>query len=55
MADTGDPFDTGARLPANGMLDLGQSFTHSRWYAEAPKEYADAIRKNQKNFAHPVP
>lgn len=37
------------------MLDLGQAFTHSRWYDDAPREYAEAIRKNEANFKHPVP
>ena len=31
MADTGDPFETGARDPATGMLCLGQTFTHAKW------------------------
>jgi len=30
MAETNDPFDTGKRLPANGMLDLGQVLAQKR-------------------------
>ena len=48
--ETGDPFDTGKRLPVTEMLDLGQAFTNARSLELAPKEYADAIRPNLHNF-----
>jgi arylsulfatase A-like enzyme len=31
IAETGDPFDTGARDPETGMLQLGQTFIHEKW------------------------
>lgn len=31
MKETNDPFDTGARDPKYGMLQLGQKFTSDRW------------------------
>ena len=40
---TGDPFDTGARLPQTEMLDLGQTFIRPDWYALAPAEYVAAV------------
>ncbi len=50
MQATRDPFDTGARLPVTGMLDLGQAFTSVRWHEHAPREYVAAIEKNHLNF-----
>jgi len=50
MAQVGDPFDTGARLPVTEMLDLGQAFTASHWYDDAPREYAAAIAKHRSCF-----
>ena len=47
---TGDPFDTGRRLPVTGMLDLGQAFITSEWLARAPAEYARAIAENHKAY-----
>lgn len=32
MTETKDPFDTGDRDPASGMLELGQEFTNEKWY-----------------------
>jgi arylsulfatase A-like enzyme len=43
IAKTGDPFDTGRRLPQTEMLDLGQCFIRSDWYALAPPEYVAAL------------
>jgi hypothetical protein len=43
IARTGDPFDTGRRLPQTGMLDLGQRFIKAGWYALAPQAYAAAL------------
>jgi hypothetical protein len=43
MAETGDPFDTGVRLPQTDMLDLGQTFIRPDWYDRAPQEYAAAL------------
>jgi hypothetical protein len=43
IAETGDPFDTGRRLPQTNMLDLGQVFTRPEWYARAPQAYATAL------------
>lgn len=31
IAETDDPFETGARDPTTGMLLLGQQFTHEKW------------------------
>ncbi len=31
IAETGDPFDTGARDPKTGMLMLGQEFADEKW------------------------
>jgi len=45
MEETGDPFDTGKRLPVTEMLDLGQVFIDTKWYQLAPKEYAASIEK----------
>lgn len=45
LAATGDPFDTGKRLPQTGMLDLGQMFIHDKWLKQAPAEYAQAIAR----------
>jgi arylsulfatase A-like enzyme len=50
MQATQDPFDTGARLPVTGMLDLGQAFSTVRWHEHAPPEYVAAIEKNHLNF-----
>ena len=51
LAETGDPFDTGSRLPVTDMLDLGQAFSHNYWLDHAPRAYADAIRGNDSRFA----
>jgi hypothetical protein len=40
---TGDPFDTGKRLPQTGMLSLGQRFTHDKWLQQAPAAYVQAL------------
>ena len=32
MRETDDPFDTGERDPATGMLKLGQEFIHEKYY-----------------------
>ena len=45
LEETGDPFDTGRRLPVTEMLDLGQVFTNAKWYELAPGEYAASINK----------
>ena len=50
IREIGDPFDTGRRLPVTEMLDLGQAFTHSKWYEQAPGEYAASIEKNLGDF-----
>jgi hypothetical protein len=50
MEETGDPFDTGRRLPVTGMLDLGQAFITTRWHEQAPAEYVAAIEKNHLGF-----
>lgn len=34
LEQTDDPFETGARDPATGMLELGQTFTHKKWYQQ---------------------
>jgi arylsulfatase A-like enzyme len=52
IEETGDPFDTGERLPVTEMLDLGQTFTNPKWYELAPPEYAASIKKNE-NDANP--
>jgi arylsulfatase A-like enzyme len=44
ICQTGDPFDTGKRLPQTQMLDLGQMFTTPYWFDKAPSEYVKAIR-----------
>jgi len=31
IKETDDPFETGERDPATGMLCLGQRFTHEKW------------------------
>jgi len=41
---TDDPFDSGVRLPDNGMLDLNQEFIKDEWYDLAPPDYASRIR-----------
>jgi arylsulfatase A-like enzyme len=51
MQETRDPFDTGERLPATGMLDLGQAFIHTLWHEHAPPDYVAAIAENHKRFA----
>jgi arylsulfatase A-like enzyme len=43
MAKTGDPFDTGWRLPQTDMLDLGQTLIAPEWYARAPQAYVAAL------------
>jgi arylsulfatase A-like enzyme len=43
IAKTGDPFDTGRRLPQTEMLDLGQRFIRADWYALAPPEFVVAL------------
>ena len=48
IATTGDPFDTGTRLPDTGMLDLGQRLSLSEYYDLAPQGYAEAIRKYRR-------
>jgi hypothetical protein len=45
IAATGDPFDTGKRLPPSGIIDMGQMFIHERWLKQAPAEYVQAIAK----------
>ncbi len=50
MDRTHDPFETGKRLPATRMLDLGQAFTASDWLEKAPREYAEAIKENHKAY-----
>jgi arylsulfatase A-like enzyme len=47
IAKTGDPFDTGKRLPQTEMLDLGQRFVKADWYALAPQAYAAALIANR--------
>ena len=46
IAETGDPFDSGRRLPQTDMLDLGQTFIKPEWYALAPDEYVAALTEN---------
>jgi arylsulfatase A-like enzyme len=50
IKSTGDPFDTGKRLPVTGMLDLGQAFITSEWNSRAPRDYARAIEGNDSRF-----
>jgi arylsulfatase A-like enzyme len=50
IEETGDPFDTGVRLPVTEMLDLGQTFIDPMWYEQAPREYAAAIKKNERDL-----
>ena len=45
IAETGDPFDTGRRLPQTDMLDLGQTFIRPEWAARAPQEYVAALAR----------
>jgi arylsulfatase A-like enzyme len=45
IAQTGDPFDTGRRLPQTEMLDLGQRFIKADWYALAPRAHAAAVQE----------
>ena len=47
LSSTADPFDTGPRLPATDMLDLGQQFTHPKWHDLAPREYVEALAKRK--------
>ncbi|MCJ7737198.1 MAG: sulfatase [Anaerolineae bacterium] len=47
VSSTADPFDTGPRLPATDMLDLGQQFTHPKWHDLAPHEYVEALAKRK--------
>jgi arylsulfatase A-like enzyme len=47
LTETGDPFDTGERLPVTEMLDVGQRFTTPRWYDLAPRAYAEALRRRR--------
>lgn len=42
---TGDPFDTGRRLPVTQMLDIGQQFANQRDYDTCPPAYREAIEK----------
>jgi hypothetical protein len=50
METTGDPFDTGERLPVTEMLDVGQAFTTTKWHQLALREYVAAIEGNHLNF-----
>ena len=50
IQETGDPFDTGERLPDTDMLDVGQVFANEESFRLAPKDYADAIRPNLSRF-----
>ena len=50
METTGDPFDTGERLPVTEMLDVGQAFTTTKWHRLAPQEHVAAIEQNHLNF-----
>ena len=50
MSRTGDPFDSGKRLPDTGMLDLGQAFSSTRWLSRAPTGYVDSIKTNHRRF-----
>jgi arylsulfatase A-like enzyme len=50
MADTGDPFDTGERLPVTGMLQLGQGVTTRDMHDRMPAEYAKSIQGNYSGF-----
>ena len=43
LRETGDPFDTGDRLPVTEMLDLGQRFTSRRMHELAPPAYAQRL------------
>jgi arylsulfatase A-like enzyme len=45
LDETGDPFDTGPRLPQTNMLDLGQRLTSDWAYSVLPPQYAAAIEK----------
>lgn len=47
---TGDPFDTGKRLPSTEMLDLGQAFSTNRWLSRAPAGYVEGIKTNHLRF-----
>ena len=49
IEETGDPFDSGERLPITEMLDLGQTFIDEKWYDLAPKEYAAAIANHDSD------
>jgi arylsulfatase A-like enzyme len=44
IADAGDPFDTGERLPVTEMLDVGQWVTSENVRSRSPREYIDALR-----------
>jgi arylsulfatase A-like enzyme len=48
IRDTGDPFDTGRRLPVTDMLDLGQVLTSPKWYQYAPEKYVEALERSRK-------
>ena len=50
LKKTGDPFDTGKRLPITGMLDLGQAFITENWVGRAPAAYAKEIAGNHSGF-----
>jgi arylsulfatase A-like enzyme len=47
IAEAGDPFDSGSRLPQTDMLDLGQNFIRPEWYARAPEQYAAALAEHR--------
>lgn len=49
VEETGDPFDTGRRLPVTEMLDLGQMFTSTHWHQIAPPEYVAAMLKSESD------
>ncbi len=47
---TGDPFDSGPRLPVTQMLDLGQAPITRDWLPRMPPAYAAAVRDNHRRF-----
>jgi arylsulfatase A-like enzyme len=49
IAETNDPFETGARLPVTEMLDLGQVLSSKEMHEHAPKQYAASIEKYRKD------
>jgi len=50
LTKTGDPFDTGKRLPVTGMLDIGQALITEGWASNTPPAYFEAIKDYPKNF-----